>query len=45
LYFEKSGTPKSPPMEGGCEILFWSGRKKGYLYRDNTGGCLSQPLV
>jgi hypothetical protein len=29
LYFVKSGPPKSPPMEVGCELQLLSGRKSG----------------
>jgi hypothetical protein len=32
LYFVKSGLSKSPPMEVGCELQYWSGRMNGYLY-------------
>jgi hypothetical protein len=32
LYFVKSGPPKSPPMEVGCELPFLSRRMKEYLY-------------
>jgi hypothetical protein len=36
LYFVKSRPPKSPPMEGGCEIQCYSGRKKWYLHPEKS---------
>jgi hypothetical protein len=41
LYFERSGPPKCPPMKGGCDEQFCSGRKEVYIYTRNiTDGCL-----
>jgi hypothetical protein len=33
LYFERSGPPKCPLMEGGCDEQFCSERKEGYIYQ------------
>jgi hypothetical protein len=41
LYFVKSGPPKSPPMEVGCELQLPSGTKSGIYNTQFTGGYLN----
>jgi hypothetical protein len=44
--FLKSGPPKSPPMEAGCEhTVHYRGKKRAIYNRQFTGGWLEKPPV